>query len=215
MKRRGGGSTCGGLPAGDAVLIVNYHAIGPERSPISCTLEELRSDICGLRDAGFEFVTLDQCADWLEGRAASARAAAITFDDGYASVATRAVPFLAGERVPCAVFVIAGRLGGDNRWPGQWKSVPTLPLVDRAMIAEMEVVGKGGRTRRLPPGPWRRAPTRPGPGATRQVEDPLDEEGHRAGRPRRRRGVVVAVSNRTGDAAEQRPGGTCRLSCGD
>jgi peptidoglycan/xylan/chitin deacetylase (PgdA/CDA1 family) len=124
------------------VLIVNYHNIGPERSPISCTLDELRSDIRGLREAGFELVTLDACADWLEGSASMpSRAAAITFDDGYASVATRAVPFLAAERVPCAVFVIAGRLAGDNRWPGQWTSVPTLPLVDAAMIAEMSAAG--------------------------------------------------------------------------
>ena len=120
------------------MLIVNYHAVGPERSPITCTLDDLRSDIRGLRDAGFEFVTLDQCADWLEGSAPiGSRAVAITFDDGYASVARLAVPFLAAESVPCAVFVIAGRLGGDNRWPGQWKSVPTLPLVDRALLAEM------------------------------------------------------------------------------
>ena len=123
-------------------MIVNYHAIGPERSPISCTLDELRSDIRGLRDAGFEFVTLDDCADWLEGaKPLPSRPVAVTFDDGYASVATDAVPFLAAERVPSAVFVIAGRLGGDNQWPGQWKSVPALPLIDRAALAEMSRAG--------------------------------------------------------------------------
>ena len=124
------------------MLIVNYHAIGPERSPISCRMDDLRSDIRGLRDAGFEFITLDACADWLEHpEPITSRAVAITFDDGYASVASQAVPFLTAERVPCAVFVIAGRLGGDNRWAGQWKSVPILPLVDRAALAEMGAAG--------------------------------------------------------------------------
>ena len=124
------------------MLIVNYHAIGPERSPISCTLDDLRSDVRGLRDAGFEFVTLDGCADWLEGaKPLPSKSVAVTFDDGYASAARDAVPFLVAERVPCAVFVIAGRLGGDNRWPGQWKSVPTLPLIDRTALAEMSAAG--------------------------------------------------------------------------
>jgi len=39
------------------------------------------------------------------------------------------------------VFVIAGRLGANNRWPGQWPSVPTLPLVDRAALADMAAAG--------------------------------------------------------------------------
>lgn len=120
------------------MLIVNYHAIEPQRSAISCTEEDLRSDVCRLRDAGFMFVSLDQCAEWLAGsRVMPARAAAITFDDGYASVATRAVPYLAAQGIPCTVFLIAGRIGGDNRWPGQWTSIPTLPLVDRQAVLDM------------------------------------------------------------------------------
>ena len=120
------------------MLIVNYHAIEPQRSVISCTEEDLRSDVCRLRDAGFTFVSLDQCAEWLAGtRAMPARAAAITFDDGYAGVATRAVPYLAAQGVPCTVFLIAGRIGGDNRWPGQWTSIPALPLVDRRAVLDM------------------------------------------------------------------------------
>lgn len=124
------------------MLIVNYHAIEPHRSAISCTAEDLRADICGLRDAGFVFVSLDECADWLEGpRTLPVRAAAITFDDGYASVASRALPVLVSERVPSTVFVIADRIGGDNRWPGQWPSIPTLPLVDRHALADMAAEG--------------------------------------------------------------------------
>lgn len=124
------------------VLIVNYHAIEAQRSVISCTAEDLRSDICRLRDAGFTFVSLDQCVEWLAGaRALPARAAAITFDDGYASVASRAVPYLAAQAVPCTVFLIAGRIGGDNRWPGQWTSIPTLPLVDRPALLDMAAAG--------------------------------------------------------------------------
>lgn len=125
-----------------SVLIVNYHAIAPGRSPVSSTAQELESDLRGLRDAGFQFVTLDECAEWLAGSGSiPARSAAITFDDGYASVASEALPILADRSVPCTVFVIAGRLGRDNAWPGQWASVPRLPLIDRAALTRLVDAG--------------------------------------------------------------------------
>ena len=163
------------------MLIVNYHAIEPHRSAISCTAEDLRSDICGLRDAGFTFVTLDECAEWLEGRhALPARAAAITFDDGYASVASRALPVLAAQRVPSTVFVIAGRIGGDNRWPGQWPSIPTLPLVDRQALADMVAAGVaiGAHTFTHPS-----LPALDDAGARREIVDAADAIEHVVGRP--------------------------------
>ncbi len=113
-----------------------------ERSAISCTPEELASDLRRLRQAGFTFVTLDECADWLDGtRSIPPHPVAVTFDDAYASVASNALPILAAEQVPCTVFVIAGRLGQDNQWPGQWASVPRLPLVDRGGLNEMVAAG--------------------------------------------------------------------------
>jgi peptidoglycan/xylan/chitin deacetylase (PgdA/CDA1 family) len=124
------------------VVIVTYHAVVAERSPISCTPEDLASDLERLREAGFTFVTLDDCADWLAGtRALPPRSAAVTFDDGYASVAGSALPILIAQRVPFTVFVIAGRLGKDNQWPGQWASVPRLPLIDRSALGEIVAAG--------------------------------------------------------------------------
>ena len=37
--------------------------------------------------------------------------------------------------------MIAARIGADNRWPGQWKSVPTLPLVDKSALGDMVTAG--------------------------------------------------------------------------
>jgi peptidoglycan/xylan/chitin deacetylase (PgdA/CDA1 family) len=124
------------------MIVVTYHAIGPERSPIGCTANELRSDLRGLREAGYTFVTLDQCADWLAGGPdPGPLTAVITFDDGYASVAESAAPILEAERVPYAVFVIAGRIGQDNQWAGQWRSVPRLPLLDRGGLRDLARAG--------------------------------------------------------------------------
>jgi hypothetical protein len=117
------------------MLIVTYHALGSPRSPISVSAAQLARDIEALTDAGFAFVSLDQCAEWLEaGHEVPSHAVALTFDDGYASVAREGPAVLARRRVPATVFVIAGRIGADNRWPGQSRHVRTMPLAGRDEI---------------------------------------------------------------------------------
>jgi peptidoglycan/xylan/chitin deacetylase (PgdA/CDA1 family) len=124
------------------VLIVTYHHIATTPSPVSVTSEQLASDLTALEDAGFSWTTLDACADWLAGGAAlPARSAVITFDDGYASVATSGLPLLQRFGVPATVFVIAGRIGGDNQWPGQWKDIAREPLLDARAIGELTAAG--------------------------------------------------------------------------
>jgi len=113
------------------VLIVTYHALGEPRSPVSVPLAQLASDLAALVDAGFAFVSLDQCADWLAGRTRlPERPVAVTFDDGYAGLARDGLPILSRLGVPATVFVIAGRVGRDNRWPGQGRGVRPMPLAD-------------------------------------------------------------------------------------
>jgi len=125
------------------MIIVTYHAIGPDASPVCVTPEQFSSDLDRLEAAGFSFVSLDDCADWVRGRAAvSNRAVAITFDDAYSSVATVAVPILARRAFPFVVFAIGERIGGDNQWPGQWASIRSMPLMDRAQLRD--VVAAGG-----------------------------------------------------------------------
>jgi peptidoglycan/xylan/chitin deacetylase (PgdA/CDA1 family) len=124
------------------MLILAYHAIAEEPSPVTISAAQFRADLVGLRNAGYEFRTLDDCADWLDGkRAIPARAVAVTFDDGYQSVVRVALPLLLELGVPATVFVIAGRLGDDNRWPGQWSSVPPMPLMSAADVREAASAG--------------------------------------------------------------------------
>jgi peptidoglycan/xylan/chitin deacetylase (PgdA/CDA1 family) len=124
------------------VLIVAYHAISDAPSPICTSAPGLRADLLALRRAGYEFHALDDCADWLEGkRTMPARSVAVTFDDGYRSVVETALPLLVELGVPATVFVIAGRLGDDNRWPGQWRSVPAMPLMSASDVREAVSAG--------------------------------------------------------------------------
>lgn len=124
------------------MLILAYHAVADEPSPVTTSLSELRADLDALESAGYAFQTLDACAEWLDGsRSMPERSAAITFDDGYQSVTRVALPLLVELGVPATVFVIAGRLGGGNDWAGQWTSVPRMPLMDAADIREAVTAG--------------------------------------------------------------------------
>ena len=120
------------------MLIVAYHAIGTPPSRIVTPLHWLRDDLCALVDAGYRMVSLDACADWIAGRLILPPCSAVlTFDDGYASVLASAVPVLQRMEIPATLFVVAGRIGSDNHWPGQPASVPRLPLVDTHMLSDL------------------------------------------------------------------------------
>jgi peptidoglycan/xylan/chitin deacetylase (PgdA/CDA1 family) len=124
------------------VLIVTYHAVAGPSSPVCCPPAQLDADLAALANGGFTFVSLDQCADWLAGGPALPdRAVAITFDDAYASVVTDGLPILTRWRVPAAIFVIGARIGGDNRWPGQWASIPSMPLSTLRELQEAVAAG--------------------------------------------------------------------------
>ena len=124
------------------MLIVAYHAIGTPASRVTVPAGQLQDDLSALMDAGYTFVSLDACAGWLAGDLGlPARAVAVTFDDGYASVATAALPVLERRRVPATVFVVGGRIGLNNQWPGQPRWVPTLQLLDAGMLRELVTAG--------------------------------------------------------------------------
>jgi peptidoglycan/xylan/chitin deacetylase (PgdA/CDA1 family) len=119
------------------MLIVTYHAVEGPPSPVCCPPAALEAHLAGLRDAGFAFVSLDHCAAWLRGEQSLApRSIVVTFDDAYQSVVTTALPILQRYGVPAVMYVIGERIGGDNQWPGQWGSIPRLPLAGASELRE-------------------------------------------------------------------------------
>src|SRR5262245_5513049 len=54
---------------------------------------------------------------------------ALTFDDGFLNFYEHALPILGRHKFAATLFVVAGRCGLDNRWPGSADSVPTVPLM--------------------------------------------------------------------------------------
>jgi len=80
------------------------------------------------------------------------RLVGLTFDDGYADFVTEALPLLTRFGFTATVFVLAGRLGGDNAWdrPGPHKALMGAGDVRLAADAGMEIGSHGLLHRPLP-----------------------------------------------------------------
>jgi peptidoglycan/xylan/chitin deacetylase (PgdA/CDA1 family) len=92
--------------------------------------------------------------DLLAARAAGAgkRLVGLTFDDGYADFTRHALPVLERYGFGATVFVIAGRLGGDNAWDPEG---PRKRLMDAREVRDLaragiEIGSHGLRHVRLP-----------------------------------------------------------------
>lgn len=82
-------------------------------------------------------VSLDTLLAGLNGQADLAdNAIAITFDDGFASTFEHAMPVLTRLRIPATMFMVAGRIGGDNDWMHR-RGMPQRALMDATQLREM------------------------------------------------------------------------------
>jgi peptidoglycan/xylan/chitin deacetylase (PgdA/CDA1 family) len=122
--------------------ILTYHSIDDSGSPISLPPAILRAQLTWLARRGVRVVTVDE----LLALPASTPAIALTFDDGFASVATYAAPLLAELGLPATVFVVSGHVGGTNAWGGRREpGIPEAPLLDwpalRLLVAQGVAVG--------------------------------------------------------------------------
>lgn len=122
----------------DAVPILTYHSLDESGSVISLSPAAFRLQMHSLRARGFEGLALRDLLDAWDGRRSFARPVVLTFDDGFRSVAEQAQPVLAELGFRATVFVVAGRCGGWNDWPGQPPALPRLPLLARDELRALE-----------------------------------------------------------------------------
>lgn len=107
-------------PAGSearlSVLIFHRVLANPDPLfPQETTAETFDWQIAMLKRV-FNVLPLEQAVSLLQSRALPARAAAITFDDGYRDNAEIALPILRSHGVPATFFIASGFLDGGCMW---------------------------------------------------------------------------------------------------
>jgi len=99
-----------------SVLI--FHRVLPEPDPLFPDEMDARrfDELCGWLKNWFNVLPLDQAAAQLKAGTLPARAACITFDDGYADNCHVAMPILQRHSLTATFFIATGFLDGGRMW---------------------------------------------------------------------------------------------------
>lgn len=128
-------------------LVWMYHSIAPyDEDPYEVTMtpQRFEQQLRWLRRRGMRGVSMGELlAATTQGRARGL--VGLTFDDGYQDFLTNALPVLQRYGCTATLFVLAGRLGGENEWsrPGPNKALLTADEVREVARAGMEVGSHG------------------------------------------------------------------------
>jgi peptidoglycan/xylan/chitin deacetylase (PgdA/CDA1 family) len=122
-------------------LILTYHAVERGPAPLCVEPELFREHLDVLADAGATTLTVSELAGGLRAGRLPERAVAITFDDGFRSVAENAAPLLAERGQRATVYAVAGSLGRENDWPTQHEDAPRRPLLSAEQLTELADAG--------------------------------------------------------------------------
>jgi peptidoglycan/xylan/chitin deacetylase (PgdA/CDA1 family) len=141
------------------IPILAYHKIRParpdERRPsLVVEPEALAAHVAALRHWDYRLTTLRDLADvagWRKAEEESRtrtstrtrtieKSAILTFDDGFACLHEHALPILAREGAPAVIFLVSGRIGGYNDFPGN-RDPSRERLLDAGQIRELAAAG--------------------------------------------------------------------------
>ncbi|QJT01819.1 polysaccharide deacetylase family protein [Streptomyces asoensis] len=127
--------------------VAMYHSVGdcsedPYR--ITVTPERLEKQLTWLRRRGLRGVSMAKLLA-ARARGEGRDLVGLTFDDGYADFLTEALPVLRRHRCTATLFVLPGRLGGDNAWDplGPRKPLLTADGIRRAAHEGVEIGSHG------------------------------------------------------------------------
>lgn len=122
-------------------LILTYHAVEAGPAPLCIEPGLFAAHLDCLAAVGAQTLTISELADCLRAGELPERAVAITFDDGFASVAERAAPLLRERGMVATVFCVSGHVGGVNDWPTQPPRAPRRPLASAGQLVALSRAG--------------------------------------------------------------------------
>lgn len=124
-----------------SALVLTYHGVEPGPGPLFVEPELFQRQLDTIVESGASVLTISQLAAAIREERLPESAVAITFDDGFASVARAAAPLLIERGLVATIYCVAGHLGGINDWPSQPRGIPRRPLATAAELAELSAVG--------------------------------------------------------------------------
>ncbi|MEO8288310.1 MAG: polysaccharide deacetylase family protein [Chloroflexota bacterium] len=137
------GTYVAGLPFRDGgITILSYHSIDANGTPLSVSPGLFAAQMATLAAEGCATFTMSQVAQHLgERKPFPPRAVAITFDDGFSSVAEIALPLMRRFGLKATVYVITGMVGRTTRWTDGGKPLPSLRILGWDQIEQLHGAG--------------------------------------------------------------------------
>lgn len=107
--------------------ILMYHRITDDPGdPLAVAPARFRQELACLAQLGYRGLSLEQALAQLDSPAWDGRGVCLTFDDGQADFYLHALPVLQRYGFQATLFVVAGCVGGANRWSSYRKGTPLL-----------------------------------------------------------------------------------------
>lgn len=100
------------IVAGSKILVLNYHQIGTNFTPLCVPTQLFDEQMAYLKDNGYATITPEELYEGIAGNLVlPERPVMITFDDGYVDNYTNALPILKKYGMHATVFVVPGFTG--------------------------------------------------------------------------------------------------------
>jgi len=135
-----------------SVPILMYHRIGKRRADSIVSDQYVTPGLFAkhlrfLKRNGYRTVSLDEMIGLLQVKASQGKPIVITFDDGYESFYTEALPLLRNEGMTATVFLVSSCIGKTNRWD-EAKGDVTERIMSKSQIlnAALEGISFGGHS---------------------------------------------------------------------